>query len=479
MKPSRKKRVDGKSISLATSKNRYDNLSNDFLGYGTSRDKLAYGTFVAGLRVSDVELNAMYYSDDVAAKIVNARPTEMMRRGYKLTAKDPEKAAALQDRGKDLGLDACMLKNMQWARLYGGSLMVMGATDSDDMTKPLVPERVKDVKFINVIDRRYSQVTKWQENPLLADYGKPLLYTVGGPIGGFFAVHATRVIRFDGVEETDPVTRRQLAGWTYSCLQRPYNVLQKFATVFESIGQLVADASQGVWKIKDLLEMLASNKDELMTRIAFSDMTRSSGRAIMVDAEVEDFSRVTTSFSGLDVIADRFMMRVAAAADMPVTLLFGRSAAGMNATGDSDFRAWYGVLATEQENTLKPALLRAYTILAGKDMPEDLDIEFTPLWEPTDKEALDAELVQAQIDKIYIDATVVHAEEVAIARFGSGEGEIEIDEASLLKSRDLEIDLMLNPPPPPPVGATGVPPVPGAPAPKTPGNVPPPQATRK
>lgn len=424
-----------------TRSSRYDFLSNDFLGYGTSRDKLAASSFVASCRLSDAELDALYYSDDVASRIVNLAPAEMLRAGYTLVAEDQEAARALQLRGKELGLDLAFLRGMQWGRLRGGAVCVIGALDgASNLSLPLDMKRVREVAYLNVVDRRFVSTLSWQDDPFRPGFGMPEIYNVGSPKAGAVAVHASRVIRFDGVEETDPVTRRALGGWTYSSLQRPYDVLRKFATAYESAAQLIADAAQGVWKIENLLDAIANNREELMARMQLADMTRSAGRAIMVDSATEDFTRVATPMSGVGEILDRFQQRLAASADgMPVTLLMGRSPAGQNATGDSDFRAWYGLVKNRQTNYLKPLLLGAYEILARGKPPAGLDIEFHPLWEQTAEEQARTENMRAQTDKIYtIDIGAIGPEQVAIARFGTGKGQIEINEEFLRNSIEVE-----------------------------------------
>lgn len=433
---------------------RQDFFENAFLGYGTGRDKLSFGSFHLGCRLTDYELHAMYYTDDVSARIVNARPKEMLRRGYTLRSKkNPDGAAELQKAGTTLGLDVSVLRGMQWGRLFGGAVIVIGANDSADLTKPLNPAAVRDVKFLNVVDRRWVGVQRYQLNPSLPSYGEPEIYYVGGLVEAIYPVHATRVIRFDGVPETDQMTRKQLVGWTYSVLQRPYEVVRAFATAFKSVEQLMADASQGVWKISNLLEMISADRNALITRLQFSDMTRSAGRAIMLDAEAEDYKREPTPMNGYDAILDRFMMRLAAAAEMPVTRLMGRSPAGMNATGESDDRAWYDVLATDQQNELSPVLLRLYNVL-GRGKFDDLEIEYKPLWQPTETEKSTIDKTRAETNQIYITTGVVLPEQVAIAEFGSGEGRIEIDEDSLRQSIENETELMLNPPPTPAVANT-------------------------
>ncbi len=436
---------------------RYDGLENSFMGYGTARDKTTFGAFTMTSKLSDSELYALYYTDDVSAKIVNKKPAEMLRRGYKLTSKkNPQGAEKLQKLGEGptLAVKEKILRGFQWGRLWGGAIAVKGCNDSEDLSLPVARERVTDMKFLNVVDKRFANVLSWQDNPSLPRFGEAEFYTFSSMSGGAgpgpavlpsMKVHASRVVRFVGVEETDQITVRRLGGWTFSTLQRPYDVVRSFATTFKSIEHLISDASQGVWKIQNLIELLGSNREELLTRLAFSDMTRSAGRAIMLDADNESFERVATSFAGIKDVVDATIQRLAAASDLPVTLLVGRSPAGMNATGDADFRAWYDILATEQNDTLKPIILDIYGDLCGGQI-DDLDVEFPALWTPTAQEKAATDLSVAQADQIYFNMGAVLAEQVAIARFGSGNGKIEIDEDAVNASLDQEIELMLRTP---------------------------------
>lgn len=447
---------------------RIDGLVNPFLGYGTSRDKVAGGHYGLVVPLTDFELHALYYGSDVGATIVDRKPNDMLRREYTLTG---ARAEELRERAEDLELDAKVLEAMTMARLWGGSLLVLGALDgAENLSLPLEGGRIREVKYLHVVDRRYANVLTYQGQALKPNFGEPELYVIGGHDVAPATIHASRVIRFDGVK-ADRITMRARGGWGYSSLQRPYETIRAFDTGFSSASQLLSDASQAVWKIQDLIESLASNREAFEARMAISDMARSAGRGVVVDAENEDFTRITTSFAGIPDTLDRFMMRLSAAAEgLPVTLLMGRSPAGQNATGDSDFRGWYDVCANAQKKDLRPKLRRAYEVLAGGELPKDFDLCFPPLWEPSDTEKATVAKLKADTHKVYVDLGVYMPEQVAIAEFGSGEGKIEIDEARVKQALAQEVELALENPrgaqPPPgqqPVDEDGNPVPPGAP----------------
>jgi hypothetical protein len=188
----------------------------------------------------------------------------------------------------------------------------------------------------------------------------------------------------------------------------------------------MSDASQGIFKVQGLMSILAGGqKDALQTRMQLVDMSRSVARAILVDADGgEDFRRESTSFTDIQSMLDKFMLRLASAAEIPVTILMGQSPAGMNATGDSDFRWFYDTVKSAQESELRPQLERLIRLIfLSKDgptkgqEPDGWALNFRPLWQSTPKEQAELEKLVAEKDKIYLDTGVVTPEEIALSRF--------------------------------------------------------------
>lgn len=438
---------------------RQDGWQNFVTGIGTSRDKTSFGHFSEVWRLEDTQLLALFNGSDLAKKAIAKPWKEMLRRGYELTADDVD-----QDEIQDLEANATRLKVKTKFRhagtfgsLFGGGVLIMGADDGQTPDKPLNEQRIKTFRFLNWVDRRYAQANTYYTDPLSPDFGQVETYritsisngsgieTLGGSPSTAI-VHETRVIRFEG-PDTDDVTRRHLQGWTYSDLQHPYDSLRKFEHAFDATNHLLSDASQAVFKLQGLINMIAAGqKDVVQARMQLIDMSRSTARAVVIDAESEDFKREATSLAGVPDLLDRQMMRIAAAFDIPVTELFGRSAAGMNSTGDNDTRKWYDLLASRQEDELAPKLKRFYKLLASAwDSPvsnkdADFEVKFRPLWQPTDQEAATYRAAVATADNIYLTQGVVTPEQVALGRWGSGKFSdwIEVDAKALQKSIDTQ-----------------------------------------
>ncbi len=442
-------------------------FQNSATGIGTSRDKTTWGNYWSPWRIPDPELLAMYNGSDLAAKIVETEAEEMFRAGWEVRSRDVQKEALkdLDKKAAEIRLNELFLEGCVWGRVFGGALNLIGAEDGRNPDEELNEAAIRTFHYLNVVDRRFIWVQRYYSDMLSPKFGLPEIYLITNAVahGGMYgttnpppgtrlaavSIHESRTIRWDGAK-TDVLTRQQLAGWTFSVLQRVYDPLRRFDGSFDSVDNLLADASQGVFKIKNLMEMIANNqKEALLSRMQLVDFARSVARAIMVDADAEDFERKTTTFAGVPELLDRKMMRLAAAARMPVTRLFGRAAAGLNATGESDERMWLSTVRTKQTNELGPKIKRAYQLMAAaKDQhvaakQPDFQIEFAQLWEPTDMEQSDRELKVAQRDQIYLQEGVLTPEEVKLGRFGSGKFSswVEVDADELQKTIDGQVKM--------------------------------------
>lgn len=450
---------------------RLDGWINTLTGLGDSaRDSLMSATYLRSARLSDETLEALYHDDDLAARICDALPKEGMRKGYELSleeTEDRELVTRAEEYETRLKFRKALVEAAIWARVYGGAVVYVGADDGQTPDKPLNLERVKRIVFVAAVDKRDINPVTWYPAGSSEKWLEPALYEIqpaapGATAPATIRVHETRLLRLDG-EVTSNRRRQENMGWYDSCLQRVYDALRQSNAGWQSTGHLLQEAAQGVFKIQGLIDMIASGeKEALQTRMQIVDMSKSSARSLLVDAESEDYRRESYTFAGVPEILDKLMLRVAAAARMPVSVLMGQSPAGLNATGESDTRLWYDQVEAYQNHTLLPAVKRFYEIMfAAQDFdgvaPDGWSIRFERLWQVSDVEQAALEASIAAKDKIYIDAGVLLAEEVALSRF-TAEGfslETNIDLEAREEMRDAEIEAMVEkagePDPVPPV----------------------------
>jgi uncharacterized protein len=410
---------------------RADSWVNAMTGLGTLRDKLMHAQVVPGAKLQDHTLEALFNDDDVARRVVAKLPREATRRGFKLVLEGDDEGEEDEDESadvvrqmdeaiKNLGALPKLRDGWIWARLYGGgSGIFVGADDGLPVDQPLNEESIRSIRFLNLVKRPQLSVKTRYEDVLAPKFGEPEIYMVNQAAAAMvprngLEVHESRLILFDGAL-TARMTMDSPTGFDDSVLQNAMAALQQTATAWQSVAHLLTDASQGVLKIANLVELVAADGQEVLrTRVQLMDLARSVCRSILIDAEKESFERVATSFAGLPEMMDKLMMRMSAASEQPVTLLYGRSAAGMNATGESDIRGWYDTVAEAQTDELLPRLERLLRLMfLAKDgptrgrLPEQWSLEFCPLWQPTDKELADTKKTKADTYVALVGAQIM------------------------------------------------------------------------
>lgn len=421
---------------------RGDGWENPWTGLGTARDRTTASIYQPTLPIMDPELSALYHGDDVAKRVVNLVPREMLRPGFGVGCPDQAAVQVVSQRAKDLDTIAKVKEAMIWGRCFGGSVILIGADDGRAADLPLYEEGIRSLSFLQVYDRRMVWPHEWEKDPRSPWFNQPSVYRLTNFRTGWASyVHASRVIRFGG-EHTGEQERYQLNGWDYSVLQHSYDTIRAFNAVYKAAEYMMGDASQGVFKMRGLLAMIAGGQlVNLQTRAQFLDMTRGIMRAVMLDADGgESFEKVQTAFAGVGDVLDRLANRLAACSETPVTLLMGQAPAGLNATGASDIRAWYDRIEGDREQKLKPVLERLVRLISLAEGLGDrqFKILFRPLWQETAKEKADRELVEAQTANIWITTEVLTPEQVAVAKFGSDEPQpYRVDPTSLIPDPSL------------------------------------------
>jgi len=402
---------------------RNDGWVNLFTGVGTSKDRRTASAFHHTILLTEQELLDLYRENGFARKIIDLPAGEMMRAGFEVTGDDEQEVNTRLDELKG----AIEIKRLiRWGKLYGGAIMVIGLDDGLELDKPVNPSGIRNVIFLKVFDRwrvSWSTVDLCTDtnNPL---YGQPEYYWVSPASGTPFRIHESRTLKMEGADIPE-LARLNNGGWSDSVITGNYHQIRALGEVYDDIEGIVGDFEQGVLTIQNLQELIASGQEAVVKkRLELIDLSRHVLNTTLLD-EREKYEKVTSTVTGLPDLMDRFGQALSAVACIPFTLLFGRSAAGLNATGENDVRQWYDNIAVEQVEQLRPQLERLvrYIMLAkdgafgGRELPQ-WKIKFNPLWQQTDKEIADTRKTVAETDAIYITNSVVDPAEIAISRFG-------------------------------------------------------------
>jgi phage-related protein (TIGR01555 family) len=213
-------------------------------------------------------------------------------------------------------------------------------------------------------------------------------------------------------------------GWGDSVLVKLYDLIRDYDTSWAGVSAVMQDYAQTIFKLKGLADAIASGRENYVAeRMRLIDMSRSTVKAVLLDQEGEDFSRVVTPVSGVSDLMAAFADRIAAAAGIPAVVLFGQSPAGLAATGASDIRFFYDSIRSGQRRDCTPVLSKIVKLLllTSGGEPENWGIKYRSLWQPTDSEKAEVRLKMAQVDRAYIDMGVLNASDVLASRFAGDE----------------------------------------------------------
>lgn len=405
------------------------------------RDKRLGHKFYGADRVSIQTARELWIGDPEVARLIERPTDDETRRGFEVDVPggDEDAARQIQDEWRRIGLIERVRQCRRYRRAFGGGALLLGLDDGvEDWRFEVVDERVRGLMFVRAIDCEQLTPLYYYGDPKKAKFGEVAIWRYtprvsGSPVPGeeivtgqVLDVHESRLVRFDGIRTSEEMTwYSQRAGWGDSYVTRTWGAIRDCAAAIDATGMLVQDFGQAVYKIKGLAQILAQDKsDTFKSRMQAINLAKSTLGMLFID-ENEDYQRTATPVTGLAELLRIHMERVAASAEMPVTLYWGVSPGGLNATGDSDIRGYYDRIESGQINDLCPALERVTGYAArglGITIPKGKRITVTPcsLWQETEKESAEARKLQSDIDHTYITDGVVSPDEVRDSRFAGG-----------------------------------------------------------
>lgn len=444
-----------------------DGWMNLFTGQGTVLDRKEHTNFDHSKRFSAYELDQLYRGDGLARRIIDIPVQEMTRRWITV---EGDTGGEILDALEALHARKNIALSMKWAKLYGGAVTVMGIDDGQTLDMPVKENSIKAVRFLRVYDR--FQVTpdlnNLEPDPMSPLYGLPVMYKINPLNGTTYDVHVSRLLLFDG-EDVPDRARLENQGWGDPLMVSVFETLRSFGIGYSATVNILSDFVQAVMTVQDLQSLLTTDEgtELVKKRLEIMGLSRSVLGILLLD-ENETFEKKASSVAGLADLLDRFQVMLSAITGIPVTKLFGKSPAGLNATGESDIRNFYDELSGEQEDKLRNPLetLIRYVMLSkegptGGRVVKEYRLVFNSLWQSDDSELAEVREKIARADALYIDRGVLEPEEVAISRFGGDTYsldttiDISVRERLLKKILTMMETERLNPPEPVPVQGQG------------------------
>lgn len=410
---------------------RNDSWMNHVTALGTSRDKRTHSYYAADV-VTDIEALSLWRSEDMCRRVIEAEVNEAFRRGVKLNVGDQELGEEIQGELEELKFTETFVRAAHYENAFGGAAIYGVMNDTDAVDQPLNEDGITKLSAFHIFEPRELWPSSWYTDVQSPKFGTPETWRLI-PVGAhnmigaqMLTIHESRLIIFPGKRISRQILPGQRSGWGDSKLSGVYATIRDFGSVWGSAANILEDFAQAVLKMDGYAELMKTTDGEAIvkSRLRMLDMMRSSIRAMIVD-KGDDFVRTVTPVSGLAELLQEFAQRIAAAADMPVTVMMGMAPAGLNATGDNDMRSWYDKVGARREHHYKCRyeqgvrwkMLAKDSVTQGKE-PKVWDVGFPPLWEPTELETATTRKLIAETDKInIIDCGIYTADDAANSHY--------------------------------------------------------------
>lgn len=390
-----------------------DGFANIGKGIGGKKDTLQNTSFVRNaidLARNHTLAEELYLYNWLVGNIADIPANEITREWCEFTSDtSPDKIKKIKKLFKQLGLKQLIKQAHAYADLFGGSALYMVVNDGRTQDMPLNLKSIKKHSFKKIKLLEPSHLM-----PIVSDLEEPEHFQLFGVNGENITIHRSRLLIFKGLELTQN-KKVELNYWGGSKVQRSIEPIVASDTAINAIVNMLTETNVNVYKLDGLTDLAIDDADEdAIKRIQIIDTMKSYLNALVLDSK-DDFVKRSNDFKDLHQIDNASLIRVSGSAEIPATLLFGRSPDGMNATGASDEKNFQNRCKRIQTDKIEPhleiLLLVASYSLYGEEV-EDAEIFWNSLTQETKKEKADRRKTEAETDKIYLEAEIVTKKEL-------------------------------------------------------------------
>ncbi len=274
-----------------------------------------------------------------------------------------------------------VMQAIKWGRLFGGGAVLIMTDQKADTPldiKAIRPDSPFELRAVDLWEL-YSTEQNVNSNT-----------DVGGALGAMsgdyynyygYRIHKSRVMRFEG-KQAPSFVRPRLRGWGMSEMERVVRSINQYMKNQDVIFELLDEAKVDVYKMKGFNTALlsAGGTTGVARRIQHANAIKNYVNAITMDKD-DEYEQKQVSFTGLAEVLTQIRQGIAADLKMPMTKLFGISAAGFN-SGEDDIENYNSMLKGEIQSKVKFIVVDVLALCCQKVfgfVPDDLSISFNSL----------------------------------------------------------------------------------------------------
>lgn len=329
------------------------------------------------ITVQYMALGYLYKSEGIVQAAIDMPVQDGFRGGLELVSHtdmmDKDDVKTLADDLESTSFYKTFKTAMNWARLYGGGAIIVN--NGQNPKTPLTMQNMAGRPMTIIACQRW-ELTSPQRYP------ESGYYTFYGQM-----IHQSRVLTLAGKEAPYPINMI-LQGWGMSECEHIVQPLNIFLRTQNVVYDLLKEAKVDIFRFKNFAAQLSSQKgtQQMLARLNITNRAKSTNNALVMDVD-DEYDQKQLTYAGLAEIWKENRIGLSCNLRIPMTKLFGISAAGFN-SGEDDIENYCGMVESEVREEAKPMLrqLLQMKCLSLFGDTYDLTFKFLPMRTMTAKE---------------------------------------------------------------------------------------------
>ncbi|AUV57174.1 portal protein [Enterobacter phage Ec_L1] len=325
-------------------------------------------------------LVAFYYENNIARRIVDVIPEEMVAPGFKVNGISDNDAFQSEWTAKKL--DAQIIDALCWSRLFGGAAILAMVNDRRSLKSAVGQGALESVR---VYDKTQIEIAEKEKNPRNVRFGLPKMYTIKPEEGLEFDVHYSRLHILDG-DRIPNKLRKDLNGWGVSVLSPDLvKAIKDYSNCHFLATELLKRKQQTVWKAKDLAALCDDNDGMYAARLRLAQVSENSGvgKPVGIDADDEEYNILNSDITGVPEFMVMKMDRIVELCGIHEIIIKNKNTGGVSASQNTALQTFYKLIERKRKDDLQPILEFLLGFLLNT---EEWSVEFEPLSIPSDSE---------------------------------------------------------------------------------------------
>lgn len=352
----------------------------------------------------------------------SALSTELTREWIEFTSKqddstdNAEKIKQIEAEFKRLNVRSIVATVAQHDCFFGrGQIAINIKGAKRELPLVLDPRTVKvgSLDSISAVEPIWTTPSAYNTlDPTAPDFYKPTSWYMLGK-----KIHASRLITIITRPLPDILKPAfNFGGMSLSQLAEPY--VDNWLRTRQSVSDMINIFS--ITALKTDMNALLQGMDDtdagndLMLRAELFTTMRSNKGLMMLDNEHEELVQINTPLSGLHELQAQSQEQMCSVSRMPAIILTGISPGGLNASSDSEIRAFYDWIAAQQEAYYREpieTILKLVQLSLFGEIDDDIGIDFVPLYQMTPKELAEIRKADCDTDVAYVNAGILDPQE--------------------------------------------------------------------